>query len=90
MNNARNGHTASVLSNGYVLVAGGSNSHGYLNTSELYNPLTDVWTLTGQFNDGREDHTASVLSNGQILIVGGYNLNGAMVDVNLYLSLIHI
>ena len=41
MNVARIGHTATLLSNGDVLVAGGDNS----GSAELYNPSTGVWTL---------------------------------------------
>jgi len=38
MNYARGEHTASVLTNGKVLVTGGYNSGGYLNSAELYQP----------------------------------------------------
>ncbi|CAF1595233.1 unnamed protein product, partial [Adineta steineri] len=36
MNNARGGHTASILSNGKVLVAGGVDNTTFLNSAELY------------------------------------------------------
>ncbi len=38
MKSARGGHTASVLPNGKVLVTGGSNDGGFLNSAELYQP----------------------------------------------------
>ena len=48
MNTARIDHTATLLTNGEVLVAGGTNnSTGYLSSAELYNPSTEKWTLTG-------------------------------------------
>ena len=47
MNVARIDHTATLLSNGEVLVAGGNNNTaGYLSSAELYNPSTGKWTLT--------------------------------------------
>lgn len=38
---ARSMHTASLLSNGKVLVAGGSNG-GYVDSAELYDPTTGM------------------------------------------------
>ena len=42
MNYARDYHTASILTNGTVLVTGGQSSGGILNIAELYNPSTGV------------------------------------------------
>ena len=53
MNSARYGHTASVLRNGTVLVSVGFGSSGYLNSSELYDPWTGVWRVTGAMNTAR-------------------------------------
>jgi hypothetical protein len=53
MNNARQYHTASVLTNGKVLVAGGSNGGTVLNSAELYDPSTGIWTTTGSMNNAR-------------------------------------
>ncbi len=64
MNYARDYHTASVLTNGNVLVTGGQNTGGILNNAELYNSSTGVWTMTGNMNYARDCHTASVLTNG--------------------------
>jgi N-acetylneuraminic acid mutarotase len=74
MNNDRVAHTASVLTNGKVLVTGGVNSNYFdysLNTTELYDPSTGMWTLTGSMNYARYYHTASVLMNGKVLVTGG-------------------
>ncbi|CAF1069586.1 unnamed protein product [Adineta steineri] len=71
MNTKRMWHTASLLTNGKVLVTGGY-SGGYLNSAELYNPSTGTWTVTGSMNTARSQHTASVLTNGKVLVSGGY------------------
>ncbi|CAF4425390.1 unnamed protein product, partial [Adineta steineri] len=74
MNSARKFHTASVLSNGTVLVSGGQNNvSDYLNSAELYDPSTGVWMSTGSMNNARYRHTASILSNGTVLVSGGQN-----------------
>ncbi|CAF1446956.1 unnamed protein product, partial [Adineta steineri] len=69
-NYARYLHTASVLTNGKVLVTGGFNGSVYLNNTELYDPPTGVWTVTGSMNYARYIHTASVLTNGKVLVAG--------------------
>src|SRR5882672_5155167 len=46
MANGRQYHTATLLSNGKVLVAGGQNA-GYLSSVELYDPASGKWAPTG-------------------------------------------
>ncbi len=82
LNNAPEFHTASVLANGTVLVTGGSNTIP-LNTAELYDLSTGVWTLIGNMNCTRSCHTASVLTNGKLLVTGGYN-SGYLNTAELY------
>lgn len=66
-------HTATLLSNGMVLVTGGLSGSGSnaLSSAELYNPLNGTFTATGSMHSGRVGHTATLLSNGKVLIVGG-------------------
>src|SRR5207244_12793019 len=73
MNVARYYHTATLLSNGQVLVAGGDGTtcSGTSTSAELYTPSTGTWTHTGNLNVGRYLHTATLLQNGQVLVVGG-------------------
>lgn len=74
-------HTATLLHNGMVLVAGGFTTCdddfcSDTATAELYNPATGKWALTGHMQTGREQHTATLLDNGLILVAGGLNEGG--------------
>ena len=75
LNTARHNHTATLLANGKVLVAGGMPDRlgpfTYLNTAELYDPATGTWSYTGNLNTGRSSHTATLLASGQVLVTGG-------------------
>jgi WD40 repeat protein len=68
---ARYGHTATLLPNGKVLVAGGSVGFGGLSSSELYDPASGTWTVTGRLNTVRNQLTATLLPDGRVLAAGG-------------------
>ncbi|MGH7993466.1 MAG: Kelch repeat-containing protein, partial [Limisphaerales bacterium] len=71
MANARSGHTATLLPNGQVLVAGGNGDDGTLTNCELYDPSTGTWSATGGMNAPRAFHIAALLPNGLALAAGG-------------------
>jgi N-acetylneuraminic acid mutarotase len=74
MNFARDGHTATLLSNGEVLVTGGFNyTNGFLASAELYNPANGKWTLTGSMSFPRTGNGVVLLQNGEVLVAGGSN-----------------
>jgi hypothetical protein len=80
LHTARAAHTATLLTNGKLLVAGGYGpvpglGNAALSASELYDPALGTWTVTGTLNDPREHHTATLLPNGQVLAAGGYSSN---------------
>src|SRR5205823_386903 len=64
------GHTATLLQNGQVLVAGGD-ATGV--GAELYDPATGIWTVTGSMANRRSFATATLLPNGQVLVAGGFS-----------------
>lgn len=75
MTTSRAAHTATLLQNGKVLVAGGFAGGSTFSTIELFDPTTRSFTTAGKMNVARAGHTATLLSNGKVLIAGGYNGN---------------
>ena len=74
---ARSGHTATLLPDGMVLVAGGfGGATGYLSSAELYDFATGSWSEAGSLANARSFHTATLLQNGMIVLVaGGLDMN---------------
>jgi hypothetical protein len=71
MIHAREFHTATLLSDGTVLMTGGSIGGTNSATAEIYDPSVGVFTATANMTAPRSAHTATLLRNGQVLIVGG-------------------
>jgi len=76
----RANHTATLLQDGKVLVAGGyfndTTGNIYPTTVQIFDPQTGTWAATGNMRHGRAHHTATRLPNGKVLVVGGYNYDG--------------
>lgn len=69
---ARYNHTATLLSSGKVLVAGGSmGTSTYSSSAELYDPSTGTWGSGGSLTTPRAEHTATLLPSGKVLVTGG-------------------
>jgi len=68
-------HTAALLRDGRVLIAGGwsftTNSDPSLATAEIYDPAADTWTATGSMAVGRARASMTALLDGRVLVVGG-------------------
>jgi hypothetical protein len=73
MSFGRTGHTATLLLNHKVLIAGGdSNATDQpFNSAELYDPTNGTFTPTGSMADARVGHAATLLPNGEVLVTGG-------------------
>ncbi len=72
MSAARTEHTATLLKNGNVLVAGGQGTNGFpLASAELYDPSTGTWSPTGSMSNTRQLHTVTLLKDGNVLVAGG-------------------
>ena len=68
----RTGHTATVLYDGRVLIAGETNVNppGILMTADLYEPSKGIFVATGPMNVPRAGHTATLLHDGKVLVEG--------------------
>ena len=72
MTTSRVSHTATLLPNGKILVAGGHDSAGTdFSSAELYDLGTGVWISTGSMTTPRQGHIAILLPNGKVLVAGG-------------------
>ena len=71
MNSSRTYHTATLLPDGNVLVAGGSASGNYLNSTEIYYSTAMAWRSVGSMAHPRKQHTSTLLQNGKVLVFGG-------------------
>ncbi|MDQ3666444.1 MAG: hypothetical protein M3410_07625 [Acidobacteriota bacterium] len=74
MTTQRAAHTATLLPNSNVLVAGGfAGNENSLASAEVFDPATSEFVSAGNMNATRAGHTATLLPYGKVLIAGGYN-----------------
>lgn len=77
-------HTASLLHDGRVLIAGGWHAYGAGGAPDqavpavaLFDPKADTWSIGAPLHQARLGHVATTLSDGRVLVVGG---NGKFLD----------
>jgi hypothetical protein len=81
---ARQLHTAALLPNGKVLLAGGQGSSGYLSSAEIYDPADGTFRSTGSLVTARAWHTATLLPSGKVLLAGGQGSSGYLSSAEIY------
>ncbi|HEU0209583.1 MAG TPA: kelch repeat-containing protein, partial [Candidatus Udaeobacter sp.] len=91
--NERKYHTATLLHNSKVLVAGGEDTGGGIFASaQLLDPFPifspplrfGTWSSTGTLGTAREKHTATLLPDGKVLVAGGLGISGPLASAELY------
>lgn len=84
MTTERADHTATLLNDGRVLIAGGFKGEGkyftVLSSAEIFNPAINSFISVGSMSVPRTFHTATLLNDGRILITGGTDNNGLALN----------
>lgn len=82
---ARYGHAATLLSDGQVLVTGGTDrDQNLVLDAELYDHGTGAFRPAGRMLEGRSHHAAVALPDGAVLVLGGWNLSGVLRSTEVY------
>jgi N-acetylneuraminic acid mutarotase len=88
MSTVREFHTATLLPNGSVLAAGGAERitalYFPIASAELYDPISNTWSLAGSMSTARLNHTATLLANGKVLVAAGRSGTGIVSTAELY------
>src|SRR5262249_54885111 len=84
MKNPRFAHSATLLGNGKVLIAGGNNGNTNLAAAELFNPSTGTFAAVGSMETPRLGHTATLLHTMKVLISGGRNGTKILASAELF------
>lgn len=82
---ARASHTATLMNDGTVLIAGGEDASGILATAEIFDPVSGISRATkAAMTSARKNHTALLLDDGRVLIAGGEDADGVLASAETY------
>jgi PKD repeat protein len=80
-----------LLPDGRVLAAGGLNrcnksgcDIAFLQSAEIYDPASGLWTATGSLAAGRWRHQMMLLSDGRVLVAGGRQSSAVLGSAEIY------
>src|SRR5437870_10520306 len=81
----RRDHTATLLPNGTVLIAGGLDaSNAVVASAEVYDPSAKAFSSVGDMRAARVGHTVTLLSDGRVLVAGGADDSGPLRSIDIY------
>ena len=81
---ARYRHSATLLADGRVLIAGGETGTEHLATTRVYDPAANSFQDAGSLSVPRSLHSATLLADGRVLLVGGENDSGTLASAELF------
>ena len=86
MSGPHEGHTATLLNDGRVLIAGGFSVNGTVGVSVAAADLYDIlvgrtFSSAGDMLSARNTHTAIRLASGNVLLIGGYASGPASAEI---------
>jgi hypothetical protein len=82
MNAVRRHHSATLLNDGRIFVAGGNNGSTVHSSTEIYDPATGVWTPGPNMSSPRNFHTANLWESGTVLLAGGTTTTNSTTATN--------
>ncbi|WP_187323575.1 kelch repeat-containing protein [Stigmatella aurantiaca] len=80
----RTKHSATLLADGRVLVAGGASSAGWTDSAALYSPATGTWAATASMSVKRYGHGSNLLNSGEVFVTGGQNNGVTLASTERY------
>ncbi|HYM79487.1 MAG TPA: choice-of-anchor D domain-containing protein [Candidatus Dormibacteraeota bacterium] len=88
LNVTRFNHSATLLTNGQVLVAGGFSSCSTActsdSTAEVYDPVAGTFSSTSALSTARSGQTATLVPSGDVVIAGGTSAGTTISSIDFY------